>query len=194
MRAVVLVSALVGLSAAAPAAAGDILEEFRLGVFAHDVAFNSGSGGVEDGVNIAAEAIFATPSFLEWAGSPEPYAHFSFNTEGETNFGSVGLAWDFHLSERFFGEFGIGYALHDGVTELPPDPADPDRLRLADTRVIFGSRDVFRTTLAAGFRLTPRWDAALVFEHLSHGQILGDGKNEGLDNLGLRLSYRLHGE
>ncbi len=28
-----------------------------------------------------------------------------------------------------------------------------------------------------------------MYEHLSHGQILGDGRNQGLDNIGLRVSY-----
>jgi hypothetical protein len=29
-----------------------------------------------------------------------------------------------------------------------------------------------------------------VFEHLSHGQILGSGRNQGLDMAGVRVVYR----
>lgn len=192
MRRTTMAAAAALMLSAAPAGAQGFFEEFRLNVLAHDVTLaNEGSGGTESGVNIQGELTFATPAFLEWAWSPEPYVYFSANTEGDTNHGGFGLAWDFDVTERFFGEFGLGYTIHDGVTELNPDPANPDRIRLANTRVIFGSRDLFRTTFVAGFHLTERVDAALVFEHLSHGQILGDGKNEGLDSLGLRLSYSL---
>jgi lipid A 3-O-deacylase len=30
-----------------------------------------------------------------------------------------------------------------------------------------------------------------MFEHLSHGQILGKGRNQGIDNVGVRVIYRL---
>jgi lipid A 3-O-deacylase len=33
----------------------------------------------------------------------------------------------------------------------------------------------------------------LIYEHLSHGQILGNGRNQGLDTLGLRVAYRFGG-
>ena len=28
-----------------------------------------------------------------------------------------------------------------------------------------------------------------MYEHLSHGQVLGNGRNQGIDNIGLRVSY-----
>ncbi len=181
---------------AGPAAAFDRvlgLDEVRLGVLEHDVAtFNEDSGGFEDGFNIAAEVVFKSPGPFRYILSPRPYGLFSWNSAGGTNFGGGGLNWTTPAwRDRVFAEAGVGYVLHDGVVELPSDPADPNRIRLAATRVTFGSRDLFRTHLAAGVRLTPRLDAAVVVEHLSHGQILGDDSNQGLDNIGLRLSYRL---
>lgn len=170
------------------------VDQLRLGVYAHDVdVLNEDAGGVEDGVNVAAEVVLDPIPGADWALKPRPYGQFSWNSAGGTNFGGFGLAWTTPRENRVFGEFGVGYVIHDGVTDLPQPASNPTRLRLAQTRVIFGSRDLFRTTFAVGVKLTARLDAALVFEHLSHGQILATGKNEGLDNLGLRLSYDLDG-
>lgn len=182
--------------AAGPAAAFDRLlglDELRLGVLKHDIdTFNESSGGFEDGVNVAAEVVFKSPGAFRYILSPRPYGIFSWNSAGDTNFGGGGLVWATPAwRDRLFFEGGVGYVLHDGVVELPEDPASPVRNRLAFTRVTFGSRDLFRTHLAAGVRLTDRLDAAVVFEHLSHGQIIGEDSNQGLDNAGLRLSYRL---
>ncbi len=190
------VIAAVVLAAAGPAAAFDRLlglDELRLGVLEHDVAaFNEGSGDFEDGFNVAAEVVFKSPGPFRYILSPRPYGIFSWNSAGDTNFGGGGLNWTTPAwRDRLFAEAGVGYVLHDGVVELPSDPANPDRIRLAATRVTFGSRDLFRTHFAAGVRVTPRLDAAFVVEHLSHGQILGDDSNQGLDNIGLRLSYRV---
>ncbi len=195
----VLAALLLALAGSAGAAAEHMpiaqrlgVSELRMGLYAHDVpVFNEGAGGVEAGANLAVEAVFQSPGVLRWLLAPRPFAQFSMNTAGETNFGGVGLAWTTpRWRDRIFGEFGLGYVLHDGVTELPSLRSSPDRQRLAEQRVIFGSRDLFRTTFAVGAELSPHWDAALVFEHLSHGQILHVGKNEGLDNFGLRVSYR----
>lgn len=189
---VLAATASVMVWAGGPAAAGGLVEEIRLGVLDHDIdVINDGAGGKEGGFNLSPEIVFATPAFLEWAGSPEPYVHFSWNSDGGTNFGGFGLNWDADFNKTFFGEFALGYDIHDGVVDLNPDPSNPDRIRLAATRAIMGSRDVFRIALGAGVHLNERWDAAVVLEHYSHGQILGDGKNEGLDNFGVRLSYKL---
>jgi lipid A 3-O-deacylase len=32
-----------------------------------------------------------------------------------------------------------------------------------------------------------------LFQHLSHGQILGDGRNQGVDQIGIRLGYQFGG-
>lgn len=165
--------------------------EARVGVASHDVTlFNSGTGGTEAGLNLSGEIVLESPSVLARFGAPRPYAGFSWNSAGATNFGGVGLTWATSRERRLYGVFDLGVVLHDGVVDLPSDPDDPVRQRLADTRVIFGSRDLFRTAIGAGWRMNARWDAQVVVEHLSHGQILGSGKNEGLDNLGVRFAYR----
>jgi lipid A 3-O-deacylase len=167
------------------------LEEARLNVLVHDVNLTSnGAGGKEGGADIQGELVFSSPGFLSWAGSPRPYLNGSLNTSGETNFGGAGLAWQQNFTSAVYGEFGLGLVIHDGVVRLPTDPADPRRIRLDATRVVLGSRVLFRPTFVLGLHLTEQWDAAVMFEHLSHGQILASGRNEGLDNLGVRLSYK----
>ncbi len=179
---------------AAPSPAGaQLIDEIRLGVMEHDIGvFNEGAGNTEDGRNLTIEVLAGSPGFLRWALSPRPVASFSWNDSGDTNFGGLGLAWQTPRQHRFFAEAGVGYVIHDGVVELPTDPADPTRIRLANTRVIYGSRDLFRSTFGFGVRVTDRIDAQLTFEHLSHGQILGSGKNEGLDTVGVRLGYHFN--
>lgn len=166
--------------------------ELRLGVYGHDLTVgNSGTGDIEDGENIAIEAVIASPAFLAFLGKPRPYAQYSWNVQDETHFGGLGLVWQTPVwRNRVFGEFGLGLVIHDGVIDLPEDRSDPAFLDKLENRVLFGSRELFRTTFAAGYRISDDWDAMVVFEHLSHGQILGDGRNQGLDNIGLRFSRR----
>lgn len=167
------------------------LEEARLNVLVHDVNLTgNGAGGKESGADIQGELVFSSPSFLSWAGSPRPYLNGSLNTSGKTNFGGAGLAWQKDFTSTFYGEFDFGLVIHDGIVNLPPNPADPRRIRLDATRVVLGSRVLFRPTFVLGLHLNEQWDAAVMFEHLLHGQILASGRNEGLDNLGVRLSYK----
>ncbi len=167
------------------------VEEVRIGVMDHDVnVTGNGAGGKEGGFNVTAEIVFASPEFLQKLWSPRPYVNLSLNTEGMTSFGGAGLAWQGNMGERFFGEFDFGLVYHDGITTLSPDPGDPERIRLDATRVILGSRLLFRSVASIGVHVNDDWDAALVFEHLSHGQILAQGRNEGLDNIGIRFSRK----
>lgn len=167
--------------------------ELRVGVYGHDLTVgNAGAGDIEDGENIAVEAVFASPGFLRAVWKPRPYAQFSWNSAEETNFGGVGVVWQTpaHRSGAF-GELGFGVVLHDGVIDVTDrDPGDPYRIYTAENRVLFGSRELFRTTFVGGYRVNDDWDVALVWEHLSHGQILGVGRNQGLDNIGVRVSRR----
>jgi lipid A 3-O-deacylase len=188
----VLVAALVATASAAAASASVFgIDEVRVGAYKHDVTvFNSGTGGKESGVNIQGEIVFDSPLLLAPLLKPRPYANFSANSDGGTNFGGVGLSWQTPQARKFFGGVDFGVVIHDGVKELPADPANLDRQRLAEERAILGSRSLFRTALSAGYRVSDSIDMAVVFEHLSHGQILGSGKNEGLDNIGVRIAWR----
>ena len=90
----------------------------------------------------------------------------------------------------------LGMAYTTGKAGLPPVNA-PDlspaeiarRLHLYHTRKDFGSHWEFEPDLALGYRVSPKLAAELSYEHLSNGEILHHGKNQGLDDLGARLIY-----
>ena len=56
---------------------------------------------------------------------------------------------------------------------------------------LLGSRDLFRTSFALEREFGPRYAAQLYWAHMSHGQILDEGRNQGLDYVGVRFIYRL---
>lgn len=167
--------------------------ELRLGMFGHDLTVgNIGAGGAEDGENLTMEAVLPSPAALRFLGKPRPYAQFSMNSASETNFGGVGLVWQTPRTRGgLFGEFGFGVVVHDGVLDVTDRaPSDPYRIETAQNRVLFGSRDLFRSTFALGTPVNSNWDLTAVFEHLSHGQILGSGRNQGLDTVGVRFARK----
>lgn len=188
-----IVQAFVALAfvAGAPASA-DPLEEFRFGAMAHNICvLDCDNAYKESGVNVAGELVFSSPDLLAWALRPRPYVMASVNTSGDTSYAAVGLTWDFDFAERWSVEPGFGYAIHDGdPLDNPFPPSDPSRGPYQETTLFLGSRDLFRTSLALSRDITESWGVQLAYEHLSHGQILGSGRNQGLDELGLRLQYK----
>ncbi|MFN7179031.1 acyloxyacyl hydrolase [Hyphomonas sp.] len=167
------------------------VDEIRLGVIAHNVCIaNCDNANKEDGPNINGEIVFDSPEFLSILWSPRPYVMGSLNTAGDTNFGGVGLQWDWEFAEGWAIEPGVGYAIHDGELTFPYPQGDPRNDPISATAVFFGSRDLFRTSLSLNKDLGEKWGVQLMYEHLSHGQILGSGRNQGLDNIGVRVRYR----
>ena len=184
------------LAAAAPAAllaapaSAQLVEEVRLGLVAHDVVTPD-----EKGPQIAVEALFASPDFLTPIGSPRPYLYGSFSTRGYTNLGAAGLNWTWAPNAgrlSFEGAFGLSY--NDGVKDVVDRaPDDPVRIRLAETRALLGSRWLFHTRLGTDYAVTERWAVGVYYEHFSHGQILASGRNQALDEVGVRIGYRFGG-
>ncbi len=171
------------------------IQEVRLGVLAHNTGFsiNSMSANQEDGVNVQGEIIFKRPKFLDKAylWRPDPYIMASVNTVGDTSYGGFGLKWDkmFGKRQAWFAEGGLGYVLHNGQIDIPFPLGDPRNKSYDENNILFGSRDLFRLTLAVGRKLSPNWSAHIAYEHLSHGYILGSKRNQGNNSLGLRLAY-----
>lgn len=176
----------------------DIVAEVRAGAIAFNpnIGINPSNEGQEGGVNIQGEVLFHTPKLLRWKYlfSPEPYIVGSVNTAGDTSFGGFGLSWDWRLGKRNKWEFetGLGYVVHNGAIDIPfPGvPGSPENLEFSENNILFGSRDLFRTTFLINRHLGERWGVQFVYEHLSHGQILGQGRNQGSDSLGGRIYYR----
>lgn len=178
--------------APALAAQAGPVDEIRLGVVAHNVCIaNCDNANKEDGPNINGEIVFKSPEFLNIIWSPKPYVMGSVNTAGDTSFGGVGLQWDWEFAEGWAIEPGVGYVIHDGELTFPYPQGDPRNDPISATTVFFGSRDLFRTSLSLNKDLGEKWGVQVMYEHLSHGQILGEGRNQGLDNIGVRVRYRL---
>jgi len=170
----------------------DAVETVHVGVLAHNVAvLNAKTGGREEGVNVEVQADFASPAALAWAGAPKPYLVASLNTSGDTSFAGFGLQWRVPLGQNWSFDPGFGYVIHDGEVSNPFKNGDPRATRFSSQHLLFGSRDLFRSTLGVSRTLTPSVSGQLFYNHLSHGQILGQGRNQGVDQVGLRVAYKL---
>ena len=53
-----------------------------------------------------------------------------------------------------------------------------------------GNHILFYNGLGLDYDLSDNWSVGAYYEHISHGQILASGRNQALDNAGIRLSYR----
>lgn len=188
MRALFLTAVLASVPAAASA---DILSEARIGLTQHNICvIDCGNANKEDGPNINGELVFNSPGFLSLVWSPRPYVMASYNTAGDTSFGGAGFHWNWDFAENWSLEPGLGYVIHDGELTFPFPQGDPRNDPVSASTVFLGSRDLFRTSLSLNRELGEKWGVQLMYEHLSHGQILGSGRNQGLDNIGMRVMYR----
>jgi len=191
------------------------ISEVRAGVNLHDIDWTGLGNGrdKERSVALNGEIVFEEPEFLKWALTPQPYIGGALNLEGETSYGGAGLLWRQTFGEGFYFDFSFGLVAHDGNLETKPSQfivdvtsgaipgpysreqverfnADFAAFRAEQNSTIdYGSRILFREQFALGYRWSDDWSAHIFVEHLSHGNILVQGKpNEGLDTLGVRLS------
>lgn len=194
-----LAAAGILLTAAAPAGAAELI----LGAYGHDVSFigklvGSGSADREGGADIELGVRSDRIGALRLIGAPQAHAFVSVNTDNTSNFVAAGLSWPIRLGERFYVRPGLGLAYTDGKAGLPPVNAPgltpqeiQRRLHLYETRIDFGSQTLFEPELNLGMHLSDRWSAELSWVHISNGQIFHHGKNQGLDDAGLRVIYAL---
>jgi len=173
-------TAFLALSAA-PTALAEDLEVERVSVGMTNCAVRCNTLSKSAGPNAEWEVVLESPDLLNGIGSPSPYLVASINTAGETSFAGGGLQWRRDLTDDWALEASFGYVLHSGYIE--------DATR---EHVSLGSRDLFHISLGVVRDLPGPWEATLLVEHLSHGQIIGRGRNQGLDQIGLRLGYRLN--
>jgi lipid A 3-O-deacylase len=166
------------------------ISELRGAIMAHNVETNvSKNAGKEDGPDVQVEVLWSSPKWLKFAFSPRPGVVASLNTQGETSFAGVGLDWRFPIGKNFTIDPYLGYVIHNGdPLDNPYAPADSARrAKFNAEELALGSRDLFRLGVAVGYRHNETWTSYLVYEHLSHGHMLGGSKNQGLDNVGIRL-------
>lgn len=189
MRRYLTASALAA-TAVSGSASADLLSEIRLGVMQENVCvLDCDNANKEPGQSINGELLFNSPDFLGILLSPKPYLMASGNLQGDTSFGGGGLHWSFEFADGWAFEPSVGYVIHDGTVENPYPQGDPLGAAYAEEHVLLGSKDLFRTTFGIHRDLAGPWGVEFMYEHLSHGQILGDGHNQGLDNLGVRVSF-----
>jgi lipid A 3-O-deacylase len=188
-----IAAAIGGLIALVAAPVEAKVSEARFGLFAHNVETNvSKNAGKEDGVDIQVEVLFDSPNLLRFAGAPRPSLVASLNSQGETSFAGASLDWSFPIGTKFSIDPYLGYIFHTGdPLNNPYAPADSvRRAQFNAEELALGSRDLFRLGFAVSYAPSETWTTAIVYEHLSHGHILGGEKNQGLDNVGFRLGRK----
>jgi lipid A 3-O-deacylase len=142
------------------------------------------SPNVERGAAVAGEIKFA-PLGAGFLGHPRPAIGFSIATDNAaTSFAYAGIDWRAPVGRMWFIDFGFGAAIHDGETGFDPVVDFPRQ-----GKAFLGCRALFRLHGGPGVKLAPRIALHAEFEHLSNANLCGE--NEGLDNIGLRVSIRL---
>lgn len=171
-----LLTLLLGLTAS-PLLARDESKgaELRLGLLAH--SYGPVSAGIESGADLNLELLLA----------PNPRRHplwgrllfgANLNLQGATGQVYVGRGWQLTLPWSFEAEYQLSGALHNG--ELNGN--NPERRQL-------GSRVLLRNAFELGWR----WEGyrlSVIYDHASTADLIGT-RNQGLDNVGLRLSVGL---
>ena len=193
---VAAIAACAVLAYGAAAQAGELMA----GLYAHGVGVKqSQEGGVDPLLGYRTDQIDA----LWWLGKPAVHVIVAGNTNVSTDFIAAGFDWRFNIGgrdSRWYIQPGIGMAYttgkHDIGNAFAPglSAAERDRrFHLSQTRIDFGDPVLFEPELALGYRISPRWNAEISYVHLSNGEILHHGENQGLDDIGLRLVYKLGG-
>ena len=190
--ALVAALALAGAAQTGTAQAGEVFG----GAYAHGVGTKqSQEGGADFMAGVRSERIDG----LWWLFKPAVHGMVSFNTNVDTHFIAGGFNWPIPIlhSQRWYVRPGIGLAYTTGEADIGnafdarvSASERARRARLAATRIDFGSSVLFEPELALGYRINDAWKVEASFVHLSNGQILHSGKNQGLDDVGVRLSRR----
>jgi lipid A 3-O-deacylase len=193
MRSAWLGLAAVGALAAAADAEASVTSVHG-GVVAHNIKVIDDKNAEKESSAIAELQVnFDSPAFLRWLAAPEPFVVAAPNLGGETSFVAAGLEWRFHLGERWAVEPALGYALHDGEIDDPYPGGSPEAAQFQADHVLYGSRDLFRVTVGVSRELAGGWEAQVLATHYSHGQILGHGRNQGVDQVGVRIGKSFGG-
>jgi lipid A 3-O-deacylase len=163
-------------------APGQIIDEVKLGLLAHDIGFLTHH--VEHGADVNIEMLFTPPDLLAIIGSPRPHIGADINTAGATSDGYAGLTWGvsliqnlFHPGDSVFVTGSLGGAYQDGYI----DNAPPERKRL-------GSPILFRESADLGYQITPVISVSAVLDHISNAN-LGQ-HNAGITSAGVRFGYK----
>jgi hypothetical protein len=185
-------AALFGLGSAQAA-------EIRVGVLGMDVvSIDGGVNGKEESAGLSLG--YVSDRFSDSGWIPRLEIGGDLNLGGKTNLAYAGGLWRgyFGGADQFYIEGSFGLAVHDGKDEVPDlepglTPEEAQRRIFGNAHYIeFGSTVLFREAVSVGYRFSDTMAADIYMEHFSHGTLLSDGSNEGLDVFGVRLAYTLN--
>lgn len=169
----------VPMYGSAPASGWRVLDEVRLGVFAHDIG-SPEEGSVDINGELLSSRLPLINPMSNWAWlSPRLHVGGTVNTAGDTSHAYAGLTWTVDVTQRIFIDASFGGAIHSGETGLVV-PVDRSSL---------GCSPLFRESASLGYRLTDNWSVMASIEHLSNAGLCDNG-NRGLTNYGARVGYR----
>ena len=161
---------------------GQIIDEVKAGLLAHDVGFLGDH--TERGFDVDIEMLFTSPDLLAVIGSPRPHIGADINTAGQTSDAFAGLTWGISLIQNLFrpGDAifmtgSLGGAYQDGYI----DNAPLGRKRL-------GSPILFRESAELGYQVTPTISVSAILDHISNAN-LGQ-HNAGITSAGARLGFK----
>lgn len=193
MKRLLLAAAAAALLAMAPAA---YATDLWAGGYAHGVGTKqSQEGGADFMLGFETDKIDA----LKYIFKPAVHGMISGNTNVNTDFIAVGFDWPIAIlhSPNWYLRPGIGLAYTTGKADVGSafdaglSAAERDRrAHIAATRIDFGSSVLFEPELAVGYKINAVWKIEGSYVHLSNGQILHQGKNQGMDDVGLRVFRR----
>ena len=161
---------------------GQLIDEVKIGLLAHDVGFLGDH--TERGFDVNSEILFTSPDLLSIIGSPRPHIGGDYNTAGQTSDAFAGLTWGisliqnlFHPGDYIFANGSLGGAYQDGYI----DNAPLGRKRL-------GSPILFRESAELGYQVTPVISVSAILEHISNANLAQH--NAGITSAGARLGFK----
>ena len=168
-----LIAPALALLVSTPAHAGELFG----GVYKHGVDTPlSLSGGEEKGVDFQVGYRF---DGLARTGL-QPYAFAALNSAGDTHYAAAGISY--RLGRKVFLRPGLGLAVHTGSARKFDQPDNG--------KIEFGSRILFEPELGVGYQANDRLSVEASWVHMSHATLFS-GQNPGIDNIGLRLNWKL---
>ena len=196
VSAAIFASALAFGGASAPAAAGGILSEIKVGVLDHDAGRDSPTKKREsDTIDLTGE-LLSVPLVIASSSTPalnallQPRAHLGFtaNTSDYTHTGYTGLTWSWNLGANFFADFAFGLAVNSGQLR---GSRDAKGAMIPNGRPNLGSPVTFREGLDLGYRFDAANSLSVFGSHISHASMFAK-ENDGMNFLGLRYGYRFN--
>ena len=172
MKLISIVIGVLSLSAigSAPAQAGELFG----GVYIHDIKSPLTQSNLEGGADFQlgwrSERVGSTPL--------QPYVFGALNTAGETSYAAIGISAKF--GRQIYVRPGVGVAIHNGSA---------GNFQRTD-KIAFGSRVLFAPELGIGAQVNDRFSIEASWVHMSHAQLFGR-QNPGIDNVGMRLNFKL---